>query len=91
MLYLTYNKLGILKFNELKKHYLIATKGNAFFIAWRNLSNVEGGNATIYVFCCYADHPASDRIVISPFPQELELQLKLENPSTNSPPFKGRQ
>ncbi|ABJ60027.1 hypothetical protein LGAS_0696 [Lactobacillus gasseri ATCC 33323 = JCM 1131] len=33
MLYLTCNKLGILKFNELKKHYLIATKGNAFFIA----------------------------------------------------------
>ncbi|OYS01806.1 hypothetical protein CBF63_02795 [Lactobacillus johnsonii] len=30
MLYLTCNKLGILKFNALKKHYLIVTKGNAF-------------------------------------------------------------
>ena len=27
--------------------------------------------------------------MVSLFPQELELQLKLEIPSTNSPPFKG--
>lgn len=76
-------------FNELKKHYLIVTKGNAFFIARRNLSNVEGRNATINLFCCYVDHPASDLIVISLCPLEVELQLKLEILSMNSPPFKG--
>ena len=48
MLYFTCNKLGILKFNRLKKHYLIATKGNAFLITWRNLSSVEGGNKSDY-------------------------------------------
>lgn len=91
MLYFICNKSRIPKFNGLKKHYLIATKGNAFFIALRNLSNVEGGMATINAFCCDADHPTSDRIVISLFPQELELQLKSKNPSIDSPPFKGRQ
>nr|DAN93482.1 MAG TPA: hypothetical protein [Caudoviricetes sp.]DAS72988.1 MAG TPA: hypothetical protein [Caudoviricetes sp.] len=33
MLYFICNKSRIPKFNGLKKHYLIATKGNAFFIA----------------------------------------------------------
>lgn len=47
--------------------------------------------ATINAFRCHADHPTNDQIVISLFPQVLELQPKSKNPSIDSPPFKGRR